>query len=126
MHTRIIAGALLLSLAFLLPGCGGSDWTPVKDGATLELAIDETKMVSLDTVGGVPYLWEREGFDPQIVLVGDPQYHSKKDAPKAGDPLKAVFGLRGLKAGETQVTFVYRHYGDQTVDKTRTLTVIVR
>lgn len=124
MKAFLIAGALLSLL--LLAGCAGSGWTDVKDGAALELEIGETKMVALDTNGGVPYLWEPEGFDPDVVLVGDADYKSVSKQSTVGGPLKAVFGIRGLAAGETVITFAYRHVGDKTVDETRSVSVFVK
>jgi len=124
MRGYIVAGALLLLLP--LAGCFGSDWTDVKDGGTLELEVGGTKIVALDTFGGAAYYWQHEGFDEQIVVVGDAVFHSESKKPAPGEPLKAVIGIRGLKAGETEITFVYTDFDDATEDKTRTLAVVVK
>lgn len=125
MRIRIVMPLSALLLISLLAGCAGPQWEQAEDGMTLELKAGETKMIAFDTHGGVPYIWEHEGFDPQIVMVGDAEYHSSSKAPKPGGPVKAVFGIRGLKAGQTEITFVYRHVGDKSTDETRIITVVV-
>ena len=78
------------------------------------------------TNGGVPYKWEYEIEDETIVkLVKTENATPEKDKHLDGGPVYINYTFKGLKEGETTITFRYVSIVDNSIDKEEKVTVKV-
>ena len=81
---------------------------------------ESTKELKLTykTNGGVPYKWEYEIEDETIVkLVKTENATPEEDKHLDGGPVYINYTFKGLKEGETTITFRYVSIVDNSIDK---------
>lgn len=96
-----VFGIILVSV--LLFGCNK------EENINNEVNMDGYAAITLDTNGGVPYLWECEIKDNDILEYFTDEYVIKdEDKDLDGGPVQNIYYYKGLKEGETVVTCSYK------------------
>lgn len=89
---------------------------------------DSSKMLELTykTNGGVPYKWEYEIEDKNIVeFVKSYELDNENNGQKVGTPIYTNYVFKGLKEGTTTITFKYINITDKTIEKEEKLNIKV-
>lgn len=85
---------------------------------------DDRAVIELSTNGGVPYSWEYTIEDENIVKLDDKD-SKEKNSTTAGGPVKLMYYFKGIKEGNTTITFNYKNITNDTIDETKVYSVIV-
>ncbi len=80
--------------------------------------------VILKTNGGVPYKWEYT-IENLNVIKFDEMVSTSKNKNITGGEILEKYIFKGLKKGETTITFEYKNFTDGTVDQTKVYKVTV-
>lgn len=77
-----------------------------------------TNEIILKTNGGVSYLWEFEIENNDIIKYKEKESLEKRKNVVGGE-IEEHYIFKGLNEGKTIITFRYRNFVDNTVDKTK-------
>ena len=79
----------------------------------------ESKNLELkfDTNAGVPYKWTIAIDNTEVVDLLEEKTEESNDGEMVGGPVKVIYILKGLKEGETTVTFRYVDIRDESIAK---------
>ena len=80
--------------------------------------------IILNTNGGVPYTWEYKIENPNIVRLKD-KFSDVKNPEVSGGPVELHYIFKGLKKGETIITFEYKNFTNNIIDETKKYKVFV-
>lgn len=84
---------------------------------------NDKAVIELSTNGGVPYNWEYTIEDKSIVKLDKQDSKAKNNLE--GGPVELKYYFKGVKEGNTTITFNYKNITDETVDETKVYNVIV-
>lgn len=84
----------------------------------------DNALIELSTNGGVPYSWEYTIEDESIVKLENKE-SKEKDKNLAGGRVSLKYYFKGVKEGNTTITFNYKSITDNTVSETKVYNVIV-
>ena len=73
--------------------------------------------IVLKTNGGVPYEWKYSLSNDNIKLVKQYSKVKNKDKELAGGPVEIHYVFKGVKKGETKITFKYVNFVNNTESK---------
>jgi inhibitor of cysteine peptidase len=131
---RIFTAALSITALLLTAGCGSSraiTRNQSADGTTVELAPDQTLVLTLASNPSTGYSWAVAAIDESILQQqGDPTYTASpaRDPQVVGAGGTETFRFRALASGQTTLQLIYRRPWEQDVPpiETFTLTATVR
>lgn len=82
--------------------------------------------ITIESSGGVPYVWEYEIDDKSIVeFVKTVDTTPEEDKRLEGGPVYTNYVFKGVKEGKTDITFRYVSIDDKSIVKEMTYTVKV-
>ncbi len=81
--------------------------------------------ITLETNAGVPYHWTIEIENAEVVDLLEEKTEESNNGEMVGGPVKVIYVLKGLKEGETTVTFRYIDIRDESVTKEEVVNVKV-
>ncbi len=84
----------------------------------------KTLEITVDTNGGVPYIWEYEIEDEQVVKYIK-KYTVEEDKSLDGGPVSINFVFEGLKEGKTNIKLKYVSVIDGSIEKEKIYNVKV-
>lgn len=77
------------------------------------------------TNGGVPYKWEYSISNNNVEYINSYSQDKYKDKQLAGGPVEIHYIFKGLKQGESTITFNYVSITNNSIDKTIKYKIIV-
>ena len=100
----VAASILVISL---IAGCGGVK-TYVDPEKTISASVNQEFIIALDSNPTTGYGWE-ESYDNSVLNLVDDRYEpDKKAAGLVGAGGTQYFRFKALKAGQTEITLVYK------------------
>lgn len=102
----VLVVALLLAVS-VLAGCGGAK-TYVDPEETISVGINQEFIIALDSNPTTGYDWEESHDDSLLKLVVDEYKPDEKAEGLVGAGGTQYFRFKALKAGQTEITLVYK------------------
>ena len=119
---------LLLSLAlvatFLVAGCVGAVETYTDPGHTVTISVNEEFVIALGSNQTTGYSWQ-ESHDNSILELVEKVYKEEAKKGVVGAGGVEYFRFKALKAGETEITLVYKRPWEEPTpqDVTKVFTI---
>ncbi len=109
MKRFLILLTMALVATFLLAGCVGEVKTYVDSGQTINIGVDQEFIIALGANPTTGYGWQ-ETYDETILELVEKTYKPGEEAEEGvvGAGGVEYFRFRALKAGETEITLVYK------------------
>ncbi len=101
---------MALVATFLLAGCVGEVKTYVDSGQTINIGVDQEFIIALGANPTTGYGWQETYDETMLEMVGEKTYKPGEEAEEGvvGAGGVEYFRFRALKAGETEITLVYK------------------
>ena len=127
---RFLILVVVVTLAICwLTGCVGEVKTYIDSGQTIDIGVDQEFVIALGANPTTGYYWE-VSFDETIVELVEKTYKLAKEAEHkvVGAGGVDYFRFKALKAGETEITMVYKRSWEEPTaqDETKVFTVNIK
>ena len=113
----------------LLTSCGGGVKTYTDSGQTINVSVDQEFIIALESNPTTGYSWQASYDETALELVGgestyEPGEASQEDLVGAGGT--ESFRFKALKAGETDITMVYKRSWEEYFAEQKVFTVDIK
>ncbi len=130
MKKSLMLLAIVFTMVLLLAACKVAPFTEADNGLTIEISIDETFTVTLQSNPTTGYGWTVAAVDSAILQQeGDKVYvQGNTDPNLVGAGGTETFTFTGLEAGQTTLQMVYSRSWETDVPPIQTfeVTIVVR
>jgi inhibitor of cysteine peptidase len=117
--------ALILGVC-LLAGCGGGVKTYIDPEKTISVGINQEFVIALDSNPTTGYSWQ-ESYDGSLLnLVKDEYKPDEKAAGLVGAGGTQYFRFKALKAGQTEITLVYKRPWETEILEQKVFTIDIK
>ena len=118
----VVASILAVSL---LAGCGGVR-TYVDPEEKITVGIEDEFIIALDSNPTTGYDWEESYDDSMLSLVDDRYELDEKAEGLVGAGGTQYFQFKALKAGQTEITLVYKRHWETEILEQKVFTVEIK
>ena len=101
----VVASILMVSL---LTGCGGGAKAYIDPDKTISVGVNQEFVIALDSNPTTGYDWEESYDESALKLVEDRYEPDEKAEGLVGAGGTQYFTFKALKAGQTEITLVYK------------------
>ncbi|MFC1847467.1 protease inhibitor I42 family protein [Chloroflexota bacterium] len=123
---RLLALVLVSMLvASLLAGCGGVK-TYLDAEKTINTGVNQEFVIALDSNPTTGYGWEESYDDSVLNLVDDRYEPDEKAAGLVGAGGTQYFQFEALKAGQTEITLVYKRHWETEILEQKVFNVDIK
>ena len=110
----------------LVAGCGGGVKTYVDPEKPISIRIEKEFIIALDSNPTTGYDWE-ESYDESVLKLVDDRYEQDEKAEGlVGAGGTQYFQFKALKAGQTEITFVYKRSWETDFLEQKVFTVNIK
>jgi len=126
MKKFLIPVTLVVAIACLVAGCVGEVKTYTDSGRTISIGINQEFVIALGSNPTTGYSWQESYDETMLELVGgESTYKASKEAKQGvvGAGGIEYFRFKALKAGETEITLVYKRPWEEEIVEQKVFTV---
>ena len=126
MKKFLILVTVVVATACLVAGCVGEVKTYTDSGQTISIGINQEFVIALGSNPTTGYSWQESYDETMLELVGgESTYKESKEAKQGvvGAGGIEYFRFKALKAGETEITLVYKRPWEEEIVEQKIFTV---
>jgi inhibitor of cysteine peptidase len=129
--TKVSNLVVLLLTTIIVAGCGSTGEVRLDmadNGRQIEVEVDQTLVISLESNPTTGFGWELIEFeDPILQSMGEVEFQPSESKEVVGAGGTEIFRIKAVSTGQTTLTLVYRRSWDEGVEPLETfrLNVIV-
>ena len=126
MRNFLIPVTVVVAIACLVAGCVGEGKTYTDSGQTISIGINQEFVIALGSNPTTGYSWQESYDETRLELVGgESTYKPGKEAKQGvvGAGGVEYFRFKALKAGETEITLVYKRPWEEGIAEQKVFTV---
>jgi len=114
---------LVVAIACLVAGCVGEVKTYTDSGQTISIGINQEFVIALGSNPTTGYSWQESYDETMLELVGGESTYKESKEGVVGAGGIEYFRFKALKAGETEITLVYKRPWEEEIVEQKVFTV---
>ena len=123
MKKFLIPVTLVVAIACLVAGCVGEVKTYTDSGQTISIGINQEFVIALGSNPTTGYSWQESYDETMLELVGGESTYKESKEGVVGAGGIEYFRFKVLKAGETEITLVYKRAWEEEIVEQKVFTV---
>lgn len=123
MKKFLIPVTLVVAIACLVAGCVGEVKTYTDSGQTISIGVNQEFVIALGSNPTTGYSWQGSYDETMLELVGGESTYKESKEGVVGAGGIEYFRFKALKAGETEITLVYKRPWEEEIVEQKVFTV---
>ena len=123
MKKFLIPVTLVVAIACLVAGCVGEVKTYTDSGQTISIGVNQEFVIALGSNPTTGYSWQGSYDETMLELVGGESTYKESKEGVVGAGGIEYFQFKVLKAGETEITLVYKRPWEEEIVEQKVFTV---